>query len=317
MPDLLGQIWASRANGVRLLIGFSLILAACSSPAYARAPAAVVIDPAAFAVTPPPTATPTLTPTPSATFTPTSTPTQTPTPTITPTPVCREPRGAVVKDELNSLALNRKLPLRIYLPPCYEAQTWRAYPVLYLIHGLNMSETTWGDLGVDEVADALIDIGDIPPVIIVMPRAADDSRFTDAVVFDLLPFIDTHYRTVPDRAHRAIGGMSRGGGWSVRIGFRHPELFSAVGLHSVAVFYADESKVTRWINDLPDDLAPRIYMDIGENDSLIESVQWLDDALTQRGLAHEFHLNPGSHTFDYWAKHLPEYLRWYTGGWQP
>lgn len=292
-------------------VALSLFLAACFSPARAQ-PATMVIDPATFSaptITPAPSITPTLTPA--------VTPTPTLLPTLTPTPACAETNGTLVDDALNSSILNREIPLRVYLPPCYETQTWRSYPALYLIHGLWMDESAWDEIGADEAADALIAKGDIPPLIIVMPRAPDNSRFADAVASELVPLIDANYRTLADRDHRAVGGMSRGGGWSVRIGFQHPDVFGAVGLHSAAVFYADETQVSGWMNDLAKGDAPRIYMDIGENDSLLQSVQWLDEALTQRNIEHEFHLNSGGHSDGYWQKHLPEYLRWYTGAWQP
>jgi len=292
------------------IVVIAFFMVACSSPAYAGIPATTAVT----ATVPPP---PTLTSTPTPTPTPTQTPTQTPTSTLSPTPACHDFRGKVASDEIDSLTLGKAIPFRIYLPPCYHAQT-QSYPVLYLIHGLNMDESAWDELGIDEVADALIASDDLPPFIIVMPRAPDDSRFADSVALELLPFIDSHYRTLPDRDHRAVGGMSRGGGWAVRIGFQHPEPFGAMGLHSVAVFYADENKVHRWIADVPDELAPRIYIDIGESDPLIDnSARWLDETLTARGFAHEFHVRPGGHTSGYWAKHLPEYLRWYTGAWQP
>ncbi|MEK7276810.1 MAG: alpha/beta hydrolase-fold protein, partial [Chloroflexota bacterium] len=124
-----------------------------------------------------------------------------------------------------------------------------------------------------------------------------------------------NYHTIADRDHRALGGMSRGAGWTAHVGFQHPALFGALGMHSPAIFYGDETKVSRWLDAAPPDLMPRIYVDIGMNDSLAPSATWLDAALTKRNIRHDYLLNPGSHTRAYWAEHLPDYLRWYTADW--
>jgi enterochelin esterase-like enzyme len=319
-----------RPDWVGYLLILSLLLPACSASAFAVNPTRSVES--ATPAPPPFTLVPLTTlvaedarePTPTGGDGRLSTPTlnaPTPTPTgvqlTAPSalPNCAETKGTVAAQRFNAPTLQRRLWMRVYLPPCYETHTWRAYPVLYLIHGLNMNENAWDDLGADETADTLIAGGEIPPLIIVMPRAPEDERYTEAVVTDLVPYVDRTYRTLADREHRALGGMSRGGGWSVRIGFQHPEAFGALGLHSLAIFYADEDQVWRWLNRLPEAQVPRIYMDIGQADSGDESSGWLDEALTQRGIPHEFHHYPGGHDTRYWKQHLAEYLRWYAADW--
>ena len=286
-------------------------LTACSSPAYANVSPA----PAATPVTP------TLTPAAIASATATLTAAATLTSSSAPTPArsaCRERKGAIVSDQFDSDTLGYPIEMQIYLPPCYADDAERegeSYPVLYLLHGLEMNEKTWTEIGAGETADSLINSGDIPPLIIVMPRERRDARFGEALVNDLLPYVDSHYRTLADRNHRALGGMSRGAGWALHIGLQNPGLFSALGLHSPGIFYADETEVSGWLNKLPPDLTPRFYIDIGDNDSLIVSADWLDRALARRDIAHDYHLNPGSHTPAYWTEHLPDYLRWYTANW--
>lgn len=288
----------------------ALVLVACSTSARAEAP--VVIITATPSATPPATEADPAIPTDS--FSPFAS--ATPTETRTPLPPCPEKQGQVTKIKLNSPALdNQTIPFNVYLPPCYTLYPQRRYPVLYLIHGVAMNEDGWLDLGTTTDADQLISSGQIPPFIIVMPKAPDDERFTATVVFDLVPYIDSHYRTFPDRTYRALGGMSRGGGWTVRIGFQYPYMFGTLGMHSLAIMFADEDKVVGWLNRLPDDALPRIYMDIGKDDSLVESASWLDNALTQRFVDHEWHLNPGNHDAKYWETHLPDYLRWYSANW--
>jgi enterochelin esterase-like enzyme len=290
------------------LLGVAICLSGCGPSATVEA--AVII------ITATPSQTPDYTNTPTITATAPLPPTFTPTVTLTPTPTCAEDHGTMTRATLGSLALeNQPIPYRLYLPPCYESHTWQRYPVLYLIHGLNMTERAWDELGADELADELITSGEVPPFIMVMPRAPDDARFTETMVFDLVPFIDKEYRTFPDRQFRSLGGMSRGGGWTVRIGLQYPDVFSSLGLHSLAIFFADENKVVGWLNRLPDDKLPRIYMDIGQSDSLMESATWFDEALTARFIDHQFIIRPGRHEDAYWKEHLEEYLRWYTENW--
>ena len=306
-PGRYNKVVPSKINGLILGLTAALAGAACSAPAHAEVPVTYI--------TATPSPTDTLTPAPSRTVTATPWPTPSLIPTATATPVCAETRGRVMQEKFESRAINEMINLRIYLPPCYATHTWQRYPVLYLIHGLNMDESIWDEIGADETANDLITRGDIPPVIIVMPFAPDDPRFVETVAFDLLPHIDSAYRTKADRAYRALGGMSRGGGWTIRIGLQYPGLFSALGLHSLAIFFADEEAIIPWLNKLPADNTPRIYIDIGQGDSLLRSAMWFDEALTTRAIAHEFHLYAGRHEPAYWSEHLPEYLRWYTAEW--
>lgn len=306
----MGFSGAIRASGFHGLTVLALYLSACAGPAQAEVPVTIIT--ATPSQTAPATATRPVTA--SQTFAPF--PSSTATPTLTPTPPCPESQGTVSREELQSQARDgQTMPFRLYLPPCYATFTWQRYPVLYLIHGVNMNEDTWIDLGVADTADSLITQGQAPPFIIVMPRAPDDIRFTESVAFDLVPAMDAGYRTLPDRYYRALGGMSRGAGWTVRIGFQYPHLFGSLGLHSLAIMLADENKVVGWLNKLPDDKLPRIYMDIGKSDPLLNSATWLDQALTARFVTHEWRLNPGRHELQYWRSHLLEYLQWYTAAW--
>jgi enterochelin esterase-like enzyme len=229
---------------------------------------------------------------------------------------CPSGQGVVSREVLASAALGgQSLPFRIYLPPCYDSQPGRRYPVVYLLHGLKMNEDGWVDLGVADAANALIQQGAAPPFIMVMPAVIEDNRMETAFVSDLAPYVDSHYHTLADREHRALGGMSRGAGWAVRIGFKHPDMFGALGLHSLAILLADDSKVYGWMQNLTTGKTPRIYMDIGDSDALSPSAAWLAGALTDRHIAHEWHIFPGDHELPYWRNHLPDYLRWYAAGW--
>jgi enterochelin esterase-like enzyme len=246
-------------------------------------------------------------------------PSKTTTPTLS---ACMNAGGRVEVKEFTTVLLPDPFVYRIYLPPCYDEQPEQAYPVLYLIHGKTYTDTQWDLLGVPEIADRLISTGESAPFIVVMPRdrrwkEPTEDNFGLAVEQSLVPWIDEHYRTIPDRAHRAIGGLSRGGAWAIHLGLSHPELFSAVGAHSGFVFHTDLQPLYLWLNNLPNGMAPRIYMDIANDDrpEIAESAVFLEDLLTQFDIPHEWHMFVGEHDEEYWQAHVEDYLRWYVQTW--
>lgn len=263
--------------------------------------------------TPSPTLSPSLSPSPTLTITPTPSPTQL---------TCEQETGRIEKGELRTDLLRLPLEFRLYLPPCYDQLTDRRYPVLYLVHGQSFNDDQWDRLGVDEVADELIASEEIPPLIIVMPRdriwsQPTEDPFGQAVIEDLVPWIDQNYQTHPDRDHRAIGGLSRGAGWALNIGFSHWESFGGIGMHSLPVFWTDLPHIKNWLDAIPRGSMPRIYMDLGDKDRLqiSKSAIWFEELLTEKRIPHEWHLYPGYHEEAYWESHVEEYLRWYTQEW--
>jgi len=230
--------------------------------------------------------------------------------------------GRVEVYEFTTILLRDPLVYRIYLPPCYDEQPEQAYPVLYLIHGQTYTDIQWDQLGVPEIADKLIRSGEVAPFIVVMPRdrvwlEPTEDNFGKAVEQSLVPWVDEHYRTIPDRAHRAIGGLSRGAAWAVHIGLSRWDLFSAVGVHSGFVFYSDTQPIYLWLYNTPSGMVPRIYMDVGDDDrpEISKGAAWLEALLTRLDIPHEWHLFSGEHDQVYWQAHLEDYLRWYTMEW--
>jgi len=208
----------------------------------------------------------------------------------------------------------------VYLPPCYQNHPQQRYPVLYLFHGLTYTDDQWIRLGAPQTADRLIAAGDIPPFLIVMPSDPSSLEpaqygFAEAVIQDLIPAIDTRYRTLADRLHRAVGGLSRGAGWAIHLGLTHPDLFGAIGAHSVVVFGSDGMLVAGWLAAMPPGSLPRIYLDIGDDDAGLSSALLLEGMLTADDIPHEWHLDRGSHDETYWSAHIEAYLRWYTRDW--
>ncbi len=231
--------------------------------------------------------------------------------------------GRVVHSQLNSSLLDKPLVYRVYLPPCYAEQTESYYPVLYLFHGQYADDTQWDRLGVDEVASRLIISGVVPAFIIVMPfdrgitNGPSLDLFGKAVAEQLVPLIDGQYRTIPDRSFRAVGGMSRGAGWAAHLGFSYWQLFSVIGLNSPAIFWDDSPYIPGWLDTIPPDSMPRIYIDLADHDppDIAESAYWLEDLLTRRNIVHEWYLFPGYHDEAHWRTHTDIYLRWYASNW--
>jgi len=171
--------------------------------------------------------------------------------------------GTVRADSLWSSALGVTKHYLVYLPPSYATNASRRYPVAYYLHGLNGDETNWVQLGhLDLALDSLIADG-APEMIVVMPDG-DNSWYTtwnsmgnyndckrdttrtepasqfcvpwphydDYVARDLVHHVDSVYRTIPDRAHRAIAGLSMGGYGAVELALEYPEVWSAAASHS-------------------------------------------------------------------------------------
>ena len=242
-------------------------------------------------------------------------------PTATAAP-CATP-GRVEAGELLSAVAGQPMRYRVYLPPCY-GEDGRVYPTLYLFGGNVHDETFWDTLGIDEAAEAAIVAGQAPPLLIVMPdngwlantTTSGPASYEGFVLNELIPHVESAYCAWPAREGRAVGGVSRGGYWSLMMAFRRPDLFRSVGAHSPALIDsfagpAEDPRLTAASNALGD---LRIWVDFGERDPYLAVAQPLHEALTAAGVAHEWRVNPGIHEDAYWAGHLSDYLLWYGAG---
>jgi enterochelin esterase-like enzyme len=215
-----------------------------------------------------------------------------------------------------------KAPVKfsIYLPPCYAEQPQLYYPVLYLLHGQTYDHHQWIRLGLPEEADRLINERRIAPLIIVMPndpdwRQPDESPFGRMLTGELIPYIDQAYATRPERDYRAIGGLSRGASWAFHLGLTEWELFSRIGTHSLPVFVNDHSLIPAWLDKIPAESYPQIYLDMGNQDPELNLARTVERTLTVRRIPHEWHMFNGAHTEAYWSRHLQKYLLWYACEW--
>ena len=244
------------------------------------------------------------------------------TPVFTPTPEpCRETRGQFEYHEIQTQWMTHPLEFRVYLPPCYEHDPEIRFPVLYLLHGQSFNDDQWDRLGADETLDALVAAGETRRFLLVMPKESNymidqwTSKFGQAIGEELAPWIDEHYRTCLERECRAIGGISRGAGWAMRIGLSYAETFGAIGGHSLAPFRGDFNQAPFWFAEIPADEKPRIWIDAGDRDFMHDPARVFANRLEEYRMPYEWHVYPGAHTESYWEAHIVDYLRWYAAGW--
>jgi enterochelin esterase-like enzyme len=171
------------------------------------------------------------------------------------------PHGHVLQHLFYSKVTQSWRRMYVYLPPGYDSDPRTRYPVLYLQHGAGEDETEWTHAGRAQfILDNLIATKKAVPMLIVMnngfatkPGAASAagsgamaSRFAvfeETLVKEAIPEIDTHFRTIADRDHRALAGLSMGGMQTFQIGTTHPDLFSCLGVFSGTPMAQAQSQV--------------------------------------------------------------------------
>jgi enterochelin esterase-like enzyme len=241
------------------------------------------------------------------------------------------PHGTVGAVTYFSTVLDKFRRFHVYTPPGYEAND-RKYPVLYLLHGANESDQSWSTVGrAGFILDNLVADGKTVPMIVVMPNGHVDQtppqigRITTAsgqpplrgefvdfpreFVADLMPSVETHYRTSTDRAHRAIAGLSMGGRQALDVAFAHLDRFSAIGVFSSGILgesIADWEATHRGALDasaLKRGLET-VWFSTGTEDSLIGTSRATVDLLTKHGFHVSFTESPGAHTWVNWREYL-------------
>lgn len=232
-----------------------------------------------------------------------------------------EARGRVDEFSYHSAITGGRRKASVYLPAGYSKD--RRYPVLYLLHGIAGNHDEWrGYVQADIILDNLIRDGRAVPMIAVMPngRALPDDRppppgrvfsaehiagfanFERDLLEALVPAIDAAYPTVPDRTHRALAGLSMGGGQALNFGIGHPRTFAWVAGFSSAPNTRPPAEL------LADAAAVRslqlLYLSCGRKDGLLHVSESLHAALKQHGIAHAWHVDDHGHDRESWARNL-------------
>ena len=203
----------------------------------------------------------------------------------------------------------------VYTPPGYDANPRTRYPVLYLQHGAGESERGWTMQGrANFILDNLIADGKARPMIIVMENGyagEGNEGFADVVIKDLIPEIDKNYRTRADRAHRAIAGLSMGGGQAMNIGLGNLDKFAYIGSFSGAGARNFDVKTSyNGVFTDPDGFNKKVkllWIGCGEGDSLHAGSLALHEALDKSGIHNVWFTGPGLHEWQVWRKHLNDF----------
>lgn len=208
----------------------------------------------------------------------------------------------------------------IYLPAEYEQNPDKRYPVLYIMHGAGEDETGWSTQGkLDNIMDNLIDEGSAVPMIVVMDRGVavipsdkpagrfnlfDFTDFEKVFVGEIIPMVDSHYRTLADRDHRAIAGLSLGGFQSFSLAIHNKDLFSYVGGFSGCGIPGSSNDL--YPASLNDDFK-LIFISTGrmESPQMYATVTNFHDVLVANGVKHVFYQSPGTaHEWLTWRRSL-------------
>lgn len=216
----------------------------------------------------------------------------------------------------------------VYTPPGYDRNHRDRFPVLYLLGGSGDTEASWTTVGrAEAIVDNLLAASHAKPMIVVMPNAhitpADQPEPKPAefrrlfgldLVRDLIPLIDSNYRTLPVRQGRAVAGLSMGAYQAMWFAMDHPHLVSALGVFSGGIFVPateGEADITRYATS---PMALKHPLDvfriaIGDRDMNLLLSRKLDSLLTAHKIKHEFQVSPGAgHTWPFWRKCLSETL---------
>jgi enterochelin esterase-like enzyme len=222
----------------------------------------------------------------------------------------------MISYESKSVGTTRKM--LVYTPPDYSRD--KRYPVLYLLHGIGGDETEWRRFARPNVLlDNLLADGKVVPMIVVMPngRAQKNDRaegdvFRSAPAFaafeqdllkDVIPTIEERYSVQADREHRALAGLSMGGGQTFNFGLGHLDTFAWVGAFSAAPNTKPPAQL------VPDPEAAKeklklLWIGCGKRDNLIRISQGVHAYLKEKGVPHVWHVDGNGHDPTEWKNNL-------------
>lgn len=256
----------------------------------------------------------------------------------------------IVEKSMKSKILGCEKNYCIYLPAGYEEENIQ-YPVLYLLHGLTDNHTAWRDRGnVKEIATEIFANGDAREMIIVMPDAGtthdgyfncEGWRYEDFFFTEFIPHIEKSYHVKAGRKHRAIAGLSMGGGGTIGYALRHSDMFSSAYAMSALAGMVENT----WISKDPDQrrrlfmqsvvehnnitivenaskelrdsiASVRWFIDVGDDDFLLENNFDFIKALRKQRIRHQLRVRDGGHTWQYWQQALYTALPFISEGFE-
>jgi enterochelin esterase-like enzyme len=237
------------------------------------------------------------------------------------------PHGAIHIRDYRSTPLARRRSMYLYVPPDYDADPKRRYPVLYLRHGSGDTEANWsidGRAGV--ILENLIAERKAVPMLIVMTNGDTDGSWGGGsspegiqllgkeLLGDVIPFVEKNYRTLPGRENRAITGLSMGGGQAFTIGFQNLDRFAWVGEFSSGLVSAVGFDVEKHLPGIFRDPAALnkqlklLYLSCGTGDPRYNGQLDLVDVFKKHGIKLEYRDSPGGHEWKVWRHLLADFL---------
>ena len=248
------------------------------------------------------------------------------------------PHGAVASVTYYSKSLGKFRRMHVYTPAGYETGSQK-YPIFYLLHGAGDSDDSWTSVGrAGFIIDNLIADNKAKPMVIVMPAGHtgpfDFSRpasgaprvpnfnddFVKDFVNDIMPYVETHYRILRDRQHRAIAGLSMGGAHTLNIAIPHIDQFAYVGVFSSGIFGiaagpAGAAEGPTWeqqhLAELNDPSAQKslklFWFATGRDDMLLNTTKATVELFKKHGFEPVFQESAGAHTWTNWREYLNQF----------
>ena len=234
-------------------------------------------------------------------------------------------RGTISHPWYDSAILGINRRLTVYTPYGYEKNTKTKYPVLYLLHGAGGDEEAWSSMGrTAQILDNLIEKGLAEPMIVVMPNGngnqpaaqtyglpnaemdwrnpATRNNYVKSLVEEIVPFIEKNYRTVAKKSHRAIAGLSMGGGHTISASGMYPGTFDYICPLSMGAQRTPE--LDAQLQGIKKAGYKLYWLACGNTDFLFENANELDKALTANGLEHTYFVSEGGHVWANWRLYL-------------
>jgi enterochelin esterase-like enzyme len=231
--------------------------------------------------------------------------------------------GKLEMVEYDSKTVGTRRKMQVYTPPGYSPD--HKYPVLYLLHGIGGDETEWQRFASPNLMlDNLLADGKAVPMIIVMPNgraeandraegnvyshAAAFEKFEQDLLDDVIPAIEKKYSVLADADHRALAGLSMGGGQSLNFGLKHLDTFAWIGGFSSAPNTKPPAQI------LPDPAAAKdklklLYLSCGNKDGLIGLSQALHAYLNENKIPHVWNVDSHAHDPKTWRSNLYYFMQ--------
>ncbi len=257
--------------------------------------------------------------------------------------LCGVAQSRILTDTVYSDILGAKRAYTVYLPPSFDKEPSRQYPVLYLLHGLWGCNEDWAKQSkLKGIADQLIRSGEADEMIIVTPDADEGSgkdmqcgyfnmpgwAYEDFFFQEFVPYIEKTYRGVGNKQHRAIAGLSMGGGGTTGYAQHHPEMFVAAypmsalmqpsrvirpkkanDKYEILNKSVEENDHVRFVENADEATARALstvawMVDCGDDDSLLDGNTAFHRAMRSKGIPCELRVRDGIHDWVFWNSAL-------------